>query len=517
LPTESPEPVLSEEKRLQLLIQAVVDYAIFMLDAQGVVANWNTGAERINGYSADEIVGQHFSKFYTDEDRQRGLPQRGLEIAAREGRYEAEGWRVRKDGTRFWASVVIDTVRDDNGKVIGFAKVTRDITERRKAQETLEQTRAALLQAQKMEAIGQLTGGIAHDFNNLLTVVINNLDLIQQHAENPARTQRLAQAALRAADRGAKLTQQLLAFGRRQPLRPEIADLNDLISGFEALLRRACGESVALEFKLSPGLEAVSIDRAQFESAVLNLVFNARDAMPRGGVLRIATGRLDVAAGDARAVRGVPPGSYMTVAVEDNGVGMGPDVLERAFEPFFTTKETGKGSGLGLSQVHGFVRQSGGYVLMDSIPGGGTTVTLFLPAASAGVLAATPEPERRRLGTVLVVEDDPDVLQSTVEMVRGIGYDVLTAADGFDALSVLRRDLPIDVLFSDVVMPRGMNGIELAREARRLRPQLRVILSSGYASAVLAAEHGLTPDFAFIGKPYRWSDLAEKLRGGRVH
>jgi PAS domain S-box-containing protein len=511
------EALRASEHRFRMLVDSVVDYAIFMLDARGIVTNWNTGAQRIKGYTAADIVGQHFSKFYTEPDRQRGMPQRGLETAARDGRYEAEGWRVRKDGTQFWASVVIDPVRDDNGELIGFAKVTRDITERRLAQETLEQTRAALMQAQKMEAIGQLTGGIAHDFNNLLTVVINNLDLIQKHAGDAARIQRLAQAAQRAADRGAKLTQQLLAFGRRQPLRPETADLNHLIAGFEALLRRACGESIGLDVKLAAGLHPVSIDTAQFESVLLNLVFNARDAMARGGVLRVVTGAAEVAAGDKLALRGLAPGSYMTAAVEDGGSGMPPEVIEHAFEPFFTTKEPGKGSGLGLSQVHGFVSQSGGYVLIDSVPGDGTTITLFLPVATGVASAAAGDTSQRRLGTVLVVEDDPDVLQSTVEMVRGLGYDVLTAGDGYDALSVLQRNLPIDILFSDVVMPRGMNGIELAREARRLRPELRVILSSGYASGILTSDHGLTPDFSFIGKPYRWPDLAEKLRGGRVH
>jgi PAS domain S-box-containing protein len=499
------------ERRFRLLVEGVVDYAIFMIDRQGLVSNWNSGAQRIKGYSATEIIGQHFSVFYTEEDRAAGMPQRALESAARRGKHEAEGWRVRKDGTRFFASVIIDAVRDETGELIGFAKVTRDISERRAAHEALERTRAALAQSQKIEAIGQLTGGIAHDFNNLLTVITSNLDLILQNPGNSMRTERLAQAAQRAAGRGARLIQQLLAFARRQPLQPELIDINALIRGSEALLRRACGDRVALELRLGEALNPVHIDGAQFEAALLNLVFNARDAMSQGGRLQISTENRDFRAGDAAGTVGMPAGAYIVVSVEDQGLGMTPEVLAHAFEPFFTTKDTGKGSGLGLSQVHGFAAQSGGHVTLDSVPGKGTTVRLFLPAA------ATPAAVMPRRPTVLLVEDDPDVLQSTVEMVRGLGYEVLTASDAVDALAMLRRDLVIDVLFSDIVMPRGMNGIELAKEARRLRPDLRILLSSGYATGILTADHGLTAEFSFIGKPYRWPELAEKLRGGALH
>ena len=511
---ESQEALRESERRFRLLVRGVVDYAIFMLDPDGIVTNWNPGAQRIKGYAAEEIVGHHFSRFYTDEDRQRGVPQQALARARREGKYEAEGWRMRKDGTRFWASVVIDAIRDETGTLIGFAKVTRDISAQRAAQEALENTRAALAQAQKMEAIGQLTGGVAHDFNNLLTVVISNLDLILQDPSDAMRTERLAQGAQRAAERGARLTRQLLAFARRQPLRPELVELNPLIAGFQAVLRRACGDAVDLELHLGNVVRAVNIDAAQFEAALLNLVLNARDAMGEGGVLRVATETVEVASGDPVAIEGLAPGSYAAVTVHDTGCGMSPEVLRRAIEPFFTTKETGRGTGLGLSQVYGFVNQSGGHMSIDSAVGRGTTVRLLLPAARTTALR---EPRKQRAGIVLVVEDDPDVLQSTVEMVRGLGYDVLTAGDALDALTLLKRNLPIDVLFSDIVMPRGMNGVELAREARKLRPELRVVLSSGYASSVLSAEHGLTADFAFIGKPYRWPDLAEKLRGGRVN
>ena len=508
------DSTMSDAEQLRLLFRSITDYAIYMLDRDGRIASWNVGAERIKGYAAKDVLGQHFSMFFTEEDRAAGRPAALLELARREGRAESEGWRLRKEGGRFWALGVIDAIHDNDGTVIGFAKITRDISAQRASQEALEQARAALAQAQKMEAIGQLTGGIAHDFNNLLTVVINNLDLVLTDLGDAARTERLVQGAQRAAERGARLTQQLLAFARRQPLRPELLELNPVIAGSQALLRRACGDAVSLELQLAADLRPVSIDAAQFDAALLNLIFNARDAMQRGGRLQIGTANIDVAAGDRFTAAGVAPGAYATVTITDSGTGMTPEVLARAFDPFFTTKDTGKGSGLGLSQVYGFVSQSGGYVTIESRPDQGTTVRLFLPAASAQGLR---ERQRRRSGTVLIVEDDPDVLQSTVEMVRGLGYEVLTAGDAIDALALLRRNVAIDVLFSDIVMPRGMNGVELAREARKLRPELRVILSSGYASAVLTAEHGLTADFAFIGKPYRWPDLAEKLRSGRFH
>jgi PAS domain S-box-containing protein len=505
---------VSDEKRLELLFDAVIDYAIYMLDTAGNVSSWNAGAERIKGYRAAEVIGRHFSVFYTDEDRRSGEPAHALAVASAEGRYEREGWRVRKDGTRFWANAVIDAIRDEQGLLVGFAKVTRDITERREAQEALDQTRAALAQSQKMEAIGQLTGGIAHDFNNLLTVVSNNLDLVLQNPADTARVRRLAEGALRAANRGAKLTQQLLAFARRQPLKPAAVDINMLIGAIEAIIRRAAGEGVSLQVELGEGLSGVRLDAPQFEAALLNLVLNARDAMPEGGVLHLKTENARVARGDAAAGRGVPAGSYVLITVRDSGIGMSAEVVAHAFEPFFTTKEPGKGSGLGLSQVYGFVAQSGGHVVIDSEPGRGSAVALYLPRVE-GAAAGAPQP-KMRAATVLIVEDDPDVLQSAVEMVRGLGYEVLTAANGIDALAVLNRNVPIDVLFSDIVMPRGMNGVELAKEARRLRPGLRILLSSGYASAILAAEHGLTADFSFIGKPYRWPDLAEKLRTGPV-
>jgi len=513
------ETALAEgEQTFRMLVQGVIDYAIYMIDPQGYITNWNLGGERIKGYAADEIVGRHFSQFYTDEDRAAGTPARTLAIAAKEGRYEGEGWRVRKDGSRFWAGVVIDRILDSEGKLLGFAKITRDMTEKQHAQEALEQARAALVQAQKMEAVGQLTGGVAHDFNNLLTVITNSLDLLESRVRSDTQTRRIIDSAQRAAERGARLTEQLLAFSRRQPLRPEIHNINALIEGFEAVLRRACPEPIEFEVKLDPRPLAANIDSPQFETGLLNLVVNARDAMPSGGTLRISTCRKTIGAAAAKRMSDIAPGDFVVVSIADTGEGMPPDVVNRAFEPFFTTKEVGKGTGLGLSQVYGFVTQSGGHVAIDSTPGSGTTVSLYLPAVSR---AAAGGPSKRTdvekppaMGRVLVVEDDPEVLDVTVETLRGFGWEVLTAPDGPSALSVLRRDADIDVLFSDIVMPRGMNGLELARQARRLRPTLRVLLASGYPASVLASDHGAGDDgeFPFLGKPYRAVELANKLR-----
>jgi PAS domain S-box-containing protein len=488
-----------------------------MLEPDGRVASWNAGAQRIKGYMPDEIIGQHFSRFYTEEDKASGLPARALRTAAENGRFEHEGWRVRKDGTRFWASVIIDPIRDPSGKLVGFAKVTRDMTEKKRAEEALEATRAALAQSQKMEAVGQLTGGVAHDFNNLLTVITNGLDLLSRPLRDEAQRQRIIDGAMRAAERGAKLTQQLLAFARRQPLRPETYDLNRLIVGFEAVFRRACTELVSVEMALAPGQLPAVVDAAQFETALLNLVVNARDAMPHGGKLRIATERVAIDQEKAARMGELTPGDYAMVKVEDTGTGMSRQVLDRAFEPFFTTKEVGKGSGLGLSQVYGFIAQSGGHVEIHSHRGKGTTVCLYFPASARPVQE---ESARSDLGLitgrarVLVVEDDPEVLEVTVATLNHHGYEVSTACDGPSALELLRRDDGIEILFSDIIMPNGMNGVELAHRAAQLRPQLRVLLASGYPAAALSGDHGVAGNagFLFIGKPYRSAELLDKLQ-----
>ncbi|RZI44672.1 PAS domain-containing sensor histidine kinase [Herbaspirillum sp. HC18] len=503
----------ASEEQFRLLVQGVVDYAIYMLSPEGEITNWNSGAQRIEGFDAEEVIGTHFSRFYTDEDRARGLPDNALATAAREGRYESEGWRVRKDGTRFWAQAVIDAIRDDHGALIGFAKVTRDITERRAAAQALEEARVRLLQSQKMEAIGKLTGGVAHDFNNLLTVIVNSLELLSREAQSETGI-RLINNAKQAAGRGAQLTHQLLTFARQQPLRASAYNINIIIGGFEAILRRACPERVVFEIALAPRLRSVWLDAPQFEAALLNLVVNARDAMPEGGRIRISTE--NVMLDDRNGVGGLPPGLYVKVTVRDTGCGMTSEVMQRAFEPFFTTKEVGKGSGMGLSQVYGFVVQSGGEVVLESEQGKGTAVHLYLPALAGtaddgDTLDGSGEPEKKK-EKVLIVEDEPDVLTMSVELFRCMDYEVVTAGNGMDAIDILKRMRDIDVLFTDVVMPQGMNGIELARFTQKLCPDIRIVLVSGYPMPALKAEHGSLDGFTYLSKPYRLADLMQLLR-----
>jgi two-component system NtrC family sensor kinase len=376
---------------------------------------------------------------------------------------------------------------------------------------------AAALQAQRMEAIGQLTSGVAHDFNNLLTIIIGNFDMIERSPERVERVRRLARSGLTAARRGAELIAKLLAFSRRQMARPEVVDVNRLLRDFLPVLRGAATEVVTIELNAAAAAIHALLDPGQLESAVLNLVANARDAMPAGGTIAIATGKRMLSATEAATMPGALPGRYIRITVSDTGTGMDPAVAVRAFEPFFTTKEVGQGTGLGLSQVYGFCKQAGGYVHIDSAPGSGTTVELLLPETAEQPPSAerrgsdpNPPPRAEAGETVLVVEDEPDVMAMAVENLTELGYATLTAPDAASALRHLASDARIDILFSDVVMPGGMNGVELVAEARRLRPGLRVLLTSGYSASVNARQ--LPPDVPLLAKPYRRDDLAAKLR-----
>lgn len=502
---ETQKALREAEERFRLLVEGVSDYAIYMISPAGIINNWNSGAERINGYTEAEVLGSHFSRFYTNADRARGAPGLALDVAARVGRYEQEGYRLRKDGTQFWAHVVVDAIHDANGELLGFAKVTRDITERKQAAEALEKANAALFQSQKMEAIGQLTGGIAHDFNNLLGVLASSLDLLGMRLHEPADS-RLLGTMQRAIDRGATLTQQLLSFARQQPLKVDLVDPNQLIEGFETMLRRAGAPNITFALDLEPDLETVAVDAARFESALLNLVVNARHAMPEGGSIVIKTSNVSLR---THEVGQLPAGTYVQIQVIDTGHGMTPDVLAHAFEPFFTTKEIGKGTGLGLSQVYGFIAQSGGEVMLDSEVDFGTTVRIYLPGLDAPVKAV----EAMELESVLIVEDETDLMDVASELFRSMGYEVITASNGTDALDILERKAHIDILFTDVMMPNGMNGIELARFAAQRYPAMKVILASGYTLPSLRAQYGDIDKFTFMSKPYRLSDLAKKLRG----
>jgi PAS domain S-box-containing protein len=502
---------LSADQRLHLLVSGIRDYAIYLLDPDGYVSSWNAGAERFKGYTADEIMGRHFSQFFTEADRAAGLPETALATALREGKFEAEGWRVRKDGSRFFASVVVDAIYDEQGGFVGYAKITRDITERKMAEErlreseqALQRANAALFQSQKMQAIGQLTGGIAHDFNNLLAVLSSGLDVLAMSPESSGDPQ-LMDSMRRAVSRGSALTQQLLAFARKQPLKPENCAVDVLIGDFEAVLRRAVPSSIEFDIEQSPGIGTVAVDAQRFEAALLNLVVNARDAMPGGGVLLVRADRVTLRQGEVGAL---PAGDYARVSVIDNGVGMLPDVQQRAFEPFFTTKDVGRGTGLGLSQVHGFINQSGGDVTLSSEPGQGTSISIYLPIVEAPASEA-----RRESGgeTVLIVEDEPELLTLASSLFRSIGYDVLGANNGADAVRILERGEGVDILFTDVVMPH-MSGVELARWVGERFPSLKIVLTSGYPVPALAEEHGALDDYAFVQKPYRLAELAKALR-----
>jgi PAS domain S-box-containing protein len=498
------------ERRFHLLIDAVTDYAIFMLDTAGNVVSWNPGAERIKGYSSAEILGQHFSRFYTEQDRQKGLPQTALETAERTGKFETEGRRCRKDGTTFMASVVINAIRDSSGRLLGFAKITRDISEKKETEEQLRQ-------AQKMEAVGQLTGGVAHDFNNLLTVIIGNLEHLDRVLPPAQSTQRIIAAALRGASRAAMLTHRLLAFSRRQPLVPEVLSVNKLVAGMSDLMRRTLGEAILIETVLAGGLWPVLADSNQLENALINLAINARDAMPEGGRLTIETANAHLDEAYARMHEEVQPGQYVGIFITDTGIGMAPETVTHAFEPFFTTKEIGQGTGLGLSQVYGFIKQSGGHVKIYSEVGEGTTVKLYLPRyrgtenlVDEGL--KTHELPRGRSELVLVVEDDPDVRDYTVEMVGDLGYSVLSAPDGASALRLLDSHRKVCLLFTDIGLPGGMNGRQLAEQALRRRPRLKVLYTTGYARNAIVHRGRLDPGVEVIFKPFTYSDLAVKIR-----
>ncbi|RKK03218.1 PAS domain S-box protein [Pseudoroseomonas wenyumeiae] len=508
---------LESERRFRLLVQSVTDYAIFMLNCEGYVSNWNAGAERIKGYAEPEIVGCHFSRFYTSEDLAQGVPMVALETARREGRFEAEGWRVRKDGERFWASVVIDAVYD-NGRLVGFAKITRDLTERRQAQLELEQSREQLFQAQKMEAVGQLTGGLAHDFNNLLAGINGSLELLSARITQGRYKDldRLATMAQSAATRAATLTHRLLAFSRRQTLDPRPTNVNQLVAGMEELIRRTIGPAVELRVTAAAGLWPTLVDQNQLENALLNLCINARDAMPDGGCLTVKTANQWLDSHAARTVD-LPPGQYVTLAISDTGTGMTPEVMAKAFDPFFTTKPEGKGTGLGLSMVYGFVRQSNGQVRISSQPGHGTSICLYLPfhpieAQASETLSDTVAPSSGGLGkTIFVVDDEPTVRMMVSEALQELGYATLEANDSQGGLKILQSDVQIDLLVSDIGLPGGMNGRQMVDIARSARPGLKVLFITGYAEHADVSSIHMQPGMQVLTKPFSLDALTTQI------
>jgi PAS domain S-box-containing protein len=519
LPAKKESTAKVDAALYERLVQSVVDYAIFMLDRDGHVSSWNPGAERAKRYTADEIIGEHFSRFYTPEDVEKRVPWTALETARREGRFAAEGWRQRKDGSRFWASVVIDAVKNEAGEVVGFAKVTRDLTERREAQIELEKSQQALFQAQKMEAIGQLTGGVAHDFNNLLTGITGSLDLMKTRLAQGRlnELERYITAAQGAASRAATLTHRLLAFARRQPLAPKVVNANRLISQMEDLIRRSVGPNIHIETVLAAGLWNCLCDPNQLENAVLNLAINARDAFgPIGGTITIETANSWVDDKEA-AERDMDRGQYVAICVTDNGSGMAPDTMARVFDPFFTTKPAGQGTGLGLSMVYGFAKQSNGLARIYSEVGVGTTVKIYLPrhhGKSERIDGEDdlPEVPRAKGETVLVVDDEPTIRMLIADTLGELGYRAIEAADAASGLKVLESDAKIDLLISDVGLPGGTSGKDMVDAARVYRPKIKVLFITGYAENGAIATGNLDPGVEVMSKPFSMDKLAARIR-----
>nr|WP_271523920.1 PAS domain-containing sensor histidine kinase [Bradyrhizobium sp. CCBAU 53380] len=511
--------LVESERRYRRLVEAVVDYAIFQLDSSGHVATWNPGAERIKGYRPEEIIGRHFSTFYTPEDLEKGVPKTALAEAAEKGRFEAEGWRMRKDGTRFWASVVIDRITDESDAIIGFAKVTRDLTERKQAQDELHRVQEQLAASQKLEAIGQLSGGIAHDFNNLLMIVLGNLENAERNSRNiggPNLHRALANAK-RGAQRAAALTSRLLAFSRRQALDPKPINLNSFVSGLQEFLQRTLGERIEVQTVGGAGLWQIEADLNHLESTIVNLAINARDAMPNGGKLTIEATNVSADEDYSRANPELTVGQYVVICVSDTGSGMAPEVLIHAFEPFFTTKDPGQGTGLGLSQVYGFVKQSGGHVKIYSEVGEGTTIKMYFPRYTG---SAQPDSDDAReftsegasVETILVVEDDADLRGYVSDVLRDLNYRVLSAGSAQAALTtLLQENQHVDLLLTDVVMP-GINGRELGRRAQEIRPHLRILYMTGYSRNAVVHHGRLDEGVDLLEKPVTQARLALKVR-----
>ena len=511
------EDLLSSERRYRQLIEAVVDYAIFQLDPLGNVATWNPGAQRIKGYVPAEIIGRHFSAFYTPEDIELGVPKRALDEAVEHGRFEAEGWRVRKDGSRFWASVVIDRITDEAGSVVGFAKVTRDVTDRKRAEDELKYVQEQLAASQKLEAVGQLSGGIAHDFNNLLMIVLGNLETAERYAKlHGANLNRALANAKRGAQRAAALTSRLLAFSRRQALDPKPVNVNNYVNGLQEFLQRTLGERIEVQTVGSAGLWQIEADANQLESAIVNLAINARDAMPDGGKLTLEAANIAADEDYCRLNPELAPGQYVAICVTDTGGGMSPDVLSHAFEPFFTTKDPGQGTGLGLSQVYGFVKQSGGHAKIYSEVGQGTTIKMYFPrffgSAQREEIALEELAEGEIFETVLVVEDDEDLRAYISDVLRGLNYRVLSARSAQAALTILLQDdSKVDLLVTDVVMP-GINGRELGRRAHQIRPGLKILYMTGYSRNAVVHQGRLEEGVNLLEKPISQAKLALKVR-----
>jgi PAS domain S-box-containing protein len=495
------------ERSFGLLVDSVTDYALYMLDPSGRVISWNSGARRIKGYEAAEIIGKNFECFYSEQDRTAGIPAAGLRTAAQEGRLETEGWRLRKDGSRFWANVIIDAIRTD-GQLVGYAKITRDITERRAAD-------AKLRQAQKMEAVGQFTGGAAHDFNNLLMAILGSLEILRKRLPNDPRLLALLDNAMQGAKRGSSLTQRMLAFARRQELKHEALDLAHLVGNLLELLERSLGPTINIETRFPREAVRVRTDANQLETALLNLAINSRDAMPDGGTITISVAEHTIA---GQHPTGLPPGPYGCLSVADTGHGMDETTLTRATEPFFTTKGIGKGTGLGLSMVDGLTGQSGGKLIVQSVPGRGTSIELWFPSTTQPDETGAHNPADAKEGVhiarplcVLAVDDDSLVLANVAAMLEDLGHKVIAVGSGARAIKEIESTPGIDLVITDQAMP-SMTGIQLIEILRARRPTLAVILATGYAEL----PQGVSGSIGRLSKPFTQRALAEALAAAAI-
>jgi PAS domain S-box-containing protein len=502
----------AEISRINAKLQALLDSSplpVFSLDPAGRIETWNRAAERVFGYTEADAIGREFAM----------LPENARSDFDRHHRCIAVGEQV-KDAGRPWLHAsgrVLDIVyfgapvRGADQQVNGAVYIAEDVTERKLLEKQLAQS-------QRMEAIGHLTGGVAHDFNNLLTVIVTAVEVLAEGLSGSPKLAAVAQSIDEAAARGAQLTQRMLAFARKQPLQARTVSLNDIIARMVAMLQRTLGEDIKVTTALAPGLWNTAVDPFQLEDAILNLAVNARDAMPKGGTLVIETSNVQLDEHYAGRRVDIAAGNYVMVTVSDSGSGMSPDVIEHAFEPFFTTKDIGRGTGLGLSMVYGFVKQSGGHVNIYSEVGHGTSIRLYLPkAAGPGpveVEAPAPAASVQRAGgeTVLIVEDDKAVRAIATDILRGLGYQVQTASDGPTALGILQSSSSIDLLFTDLIMPNGMSGQDLLRAARELRPSLKALFTSGYSEPFLKDREGIDGNVPLLGKPYRRQKLAAAIR-----
>ena len=501
------EAALKREREFSELLVRSSPQGVFAFDRDLHLTLWSSALERMTGVTADEILGQRPELFGVSYGGSGVLSAMESAINGRSVTLSDEPFAFGRAGRRGFFEATIAPVYGEAGIILGGVAFLHDTTEQRGLEE-------ALRQAQKMEAVGQLTGGIAHDFNNVLTIVAGNLELLEMRLEDRPEVKRLATAASMATNRAERLTQQLLAFSRKQQLQPEPLDLNAVMTGIRELLRKTVGERIEIDFRPGVDLWQSLVDRNQVESMLLNLILNARDAMPDGGRITIET---ENAQPRSSQVLGLPVGldSSVLLTVTDTGTGMPQDVLDRVFEPFFTTKPQGRGTGLGLSMIYGFVRQSGGHIQIESTVGAGTRVLIYLPRATAKIVPDPAQPHREvslgRGETVLVVEDDEAVRQYACGVLDDLGYRVIEAETGDAGLIATQANPEIDIVLTDIVMPGLLDGVSMAREIQKHRPDLKILFTSGY-SETQPQEGGLVSSANFLKKPYRPADLAEKLR-----